>query len=663
MIGSRLSPTAARVAGVFAAVVLVFSTAPNTQAQGGLTLDASVAPNPCMAGDVIQYTVNVTGSTGAIASDPELPELDATTGLSYAGSVQTSRSMFFGGGEMRTALSYSVTIQTSKSGTFSIPPTVMFLNGQRYESKPVEIRVLEMPAVTNEEIPAEIRDLVVRPRIPNRPDLEEALTGALFVLPHVTTTSLYSGQQVSLAYFLCVDNDVLSQQGLGLAGDGMNVKVPATTQFLKDEIYPIPNQIRFQDRLFGSRRYSVAALYHVAVTPTRTGRLEVEPFALRVPLRGPRSAARVGPFNDPFFRDMYPPDAYADLRSPAIQIDVRPLPTQGQPAGFRGAVGQFTLTASVDQQQVAAGDDFVRLQVKIEGSGDAAAVTAPELPPLPAFEVLGDAKARATRTSRNDEILSTKVFEYLLRANEAGSLTIPPIELAVFDPYEARYETLRTQPISVTAQPGTGRPVRSQQVASVPGASNSAGIPADEPEEDEGAALRFIYTSGVRLQAPGLLQARGAEFAAAAGAPVLLLALGWLAGIVRRSRANGLRAERESARTPEVRLRERLAFLESEGGSMDPANFARGVRAVVLAYPGMGDPAVLVADEVLDELERTGRRELAARMREVIAACDAILYAGGAITAERRGELLALARHVADASPQQPEPVSEEDAA
>ena len=54
--------------------------------------------------------------------------------------------------------------------------------------------------------------------------------------------------------------------------------------------------------------------------------------------------------------------------SEALELAVRPLPDEGKPANFGGAVGRFVLTASIDRNRLAAGET-VTLVVQLAGSG------------------------------------------------------------------------------------------------------------------------------------------------------------------------------------------------------------------------------------------------------------------------------------------------------
>ena len=61
-----------------------------------------------------------------------------------------------------------------------------------------------------------------------------------------------------------------------------------------------------------------------------------------------------------------------------MTIEVRSLPMKGRPLGFQGAIGTFTSESRIDTNRVSMGDP-VRLVFEISGTGNFAAVPAPDI--------------------------------------------------------------------------------------------------------------------------------------------------------------------------------------------------------------------------------------------------------------------------------------------
>lgn len=128
------------------------------------------------------------------------------------------------------------------------------------------------------------------------------------------------------------------------------------------------------------------------------------------------------------------------LRGDPLALTVRDLPFEGQPIEFTGAVGRFTLDASVTPRH-ARPDETVALVLVIEGDGALDAFTPPRVAPRD-FAVRG-------ALDRIEGNRRTLTFE--LAPERAGVRTIAPIPFAYFDPGPpAGYRTLETPELSVT---------------------------------------------------------------------------------------------------------------------------------------------------------------------------------------------------------------------
>jgi len=132
-------------------------------------------------------------------------------------------------------------------------------------------------------------------------------------------------------------------------------------------------------------------------------------------------------------------------------VDVLPLPEEGRPASFTGAVGNFSVTASARPLKVAVGDP-ITLTVDItdlSGQGDMDAIQPPNLGPgamgadfrIPSAPLAGTVNG------------NTKTFTQTLRPTRTGVEAIPPIEFSWFDPVARDYRSAQTQPIAISVAP------------------------------------------------------------------------------------------------------------------------------------------------------------------------------------------------------------------
>lgn len=134
-------------------------------------------------------------------------------------------------------------------------------------------------------------------------------------------------------------------------------------------------------------------------------------------------------------------------------LKVLPLPTEGQPTSFTGAVGEdFEITAEVDRPSIRAGQTL-DLDVHVKGDGNLDLVPYPHLP-----EWAGVERHQAAGTSSTQfvgsKLESKKTYKYRLKIKEPGTYQLKDIGLAYFRPSEKRYEVLKVPAITVTVTPG-----------------------------------------------------------------------------------------------------------------------------------------------------------------------------------------------------------------
>jgi len=129
-------------------------------------------------------------------------------------------------------------------------------------------------------------------------------------------------------------------------------------------------------------------------------------------------------------------------------IEVKPVPTEGQPRYYRGAVGQFTIQAAAKPTEVTVGEP-ITLNLTISGNGRMEVVPPP---PLPEIEEL----ARDFKVP-NDPLTGTvqqdaKTFTQSIRAKTDQVKVIPPIPFSYFDPRAEKFVTVNTRPIPLSVK-------------------------------------------------------------------------------------------------------------------------------------------------------------------------------------------------------------------
>lgn len=603
-------------------------------------LNATIDPATAQTGDVVRYTLRVEYEKKA-PPQPLPPQFDPAWGFSQPGRPEVGQQTTMINAQVSHTVQYTWEFQVSKEGTYKIPGTGFDLNGNPYRSNSVTLTVTKSTAATL-NLPPELQGKVVAPQVRGNRELQKALTGVLFILPVVETTTPYNGQQVLVSYHLFVDEEGLRKLGaVGNPFGGMEVvQTPSFEQFLKEVVFDVPQRLNFKESIMGGKKYVGAAIYQVAVTPTKTGKLTAEPFALNISLalrQRTRPAARdpftIDPFNDPLFESFNPFGSQTQViaLSPRLEFDVKPLPAEGKPADFSGAVGRFQMATSVDKKQVTAEEDIVRVQVKVEGQGDATTVAPPQFPQVDGLTVLEEPKATTDRrTNEKGELVSSKVFDYAVRPTRAGKVQIPPVAVSAFNPQDASYYVAKSEPVELTVAAPKSKPVALVAPATQSSPAEAAAAqPAGEQPQQLNQDLNYIHVGSLAAVEPGALTGEGPLFVLLLLFPPAALAAAYVAGRRRAAYAanRGFYRDATAGAVARKHLKhaERLLKKDDRVGFFE--ELARGFRGFFANKFNM-EAAGLTIEEIEEKLRGRDVDEGTVRSaRSLLEQCDTARYA------------------------------------
>lgn len=208
--------------------------------------------------------------------------------------------------------------------------------------------------------------------------------------------------------------------------------------FWKSDIGPSTSY--FERR--ADRNYTVVQL-ETALYPTYPGEITIEPASVKLP--------------DTVFQNG------EVLLSDPIMVRVRPLPS-GAPDDFGGAVGDFSMQATLDRQSFRLGEPF-KLRLIVTGTGNVEQLPPPKLP-LPADWRIYPNPTNYRATVQNGIVVGEKTFEWLIAPAQPGSQMLPEITLHYFDPVNLAYRSASTAPVMLDVQPGPEAPSQSAVMSS-----------------------------------------------------------------------------------------------------------------------------------------------------------------------------------------------------
>ncbi len=389
------------------AFVLGFLLAGIAQAQSnGIT--ATVDRSSLSTDDTLTLTVTVSTDNSNLPQ-PDMPVMD---GFDIVNSGSSSQISMFNGAVSAQVI-YTFRLRPTKTGQLTIGAFTVTINGQTYSSDPIEVSVSQGTGQPQSGSSGSTQ---------SQPAPSSLNGQRVFVEAVVDNDSPYVGQQVTYSFRL--------YQAVSLNGRPQYVP-PEFTGFWHDQQ---PDQKQYRTQV-GGITYQVTQLQTV-LFPTSAGEVTIEPTTLIVP--------------GGFF------EADSRLQTDSITLTVKPLP-DGAPADFSGAVGQFTVDASLDSDTVQAGDP-VTLHVTVDGTGNISALPEPEWQAPDNWRSF-DPNSTTTTGMRGDKYGGSKVFDRLLIPNSGGNYTLPPVTLSYFDPEAGAYKQASSQPLAIAVSGDTSSDV------------------------------------------------------------------------------------------------------------------------------------------------------------------------------------------------------------
>ena len=529
------------------------------------------------SGETVRFNVTLEGEQPTEV--PKLPSLPLVQAIQYLGPRQMTQII---NGVSSFQVVFQFQLQTRGQGELTMPSLAVTTRGGAFQTPSVSCRV------TPKEAKGERVSLkLVTPR-------DECYVGE--TLPY--DLQLYSS----------VNLNQIAPPKMSFDGFVTGQEVPpSNTQTVRD-----------------GQAYIVLS-YRQTATPTKEGLLSLGPATQEYVLevnRGRRPRSLI----DDFF------GGGAELEkgiaeAPARQIRVKPLPVEGRPAGFSGAIGRFSVRTSVSRTNVAAGE-AITVKWSVYGRGSFNSVQSPQLSLSDGLKTYPGTNGFTSEDALG--LAGTKTFEsmVILESPSIKALTFEPYSF--FDPDTGRYSTVTPRPIAVSVRPesGTSAPTPTPPAVSVAPTSRFP----DRRDELMSLSLR----GGRRVPAE-LPWARQPLWLILAVLP--LLGLGSLEGWRRWQEIHQRRLQPTQASRMREAIRSHQAAMRAaaQGGRSEEFFAAldallRVRCAVILGLPSGDAVTAQVIDEAL--VPKGLKAESAETLRGLFAAVDAAKFSLAAESSE-----------------------------
>ena len=344
---------------------------------------------------------------------------------------------------------YSYYLLPTQKGTISIKQASIEYNGQVYKTTPIAVKV---------------SDAVEQPRDPN--DNSISINDALYLVADVSKANPYLNEPITVVYKLYFSHNI------GIT-NWRELDKPKYNNFWSQNIDI--KQLVAEEGMYNGERFRYVVLRKTVLYPQKSGKLEIEPLALDIDVELPTNRRNI------FGQVMLTKD-HKRVSAGSRVITVKPLPENGKPLDFGGAVGKFEFRVTPSRTVLKNGESM-ELDVSVSGNGNLKLFSLPK-PVVPsALEMYDPVHSETVNTplSGMNGIISDK---YTIIPQFKGSYTIKPMQFSYFDVGTEKYKTITSNEISVNVADG---PVAAGNAVS------NASLNSDKKTVSAGDQFKFIH--------------------------------------------------------------------------------------------------------------------------------------------------------------------------
>ncbi|MGB7786984.1 MAG: BatD family protein [Salinimicrobium sp.] len=344
-------------------------------------------------------------------------------------------------GKKSYSKTYSYFLAPKQRGKFSIGQAEITIEGNVYKTTPIDV---EVTAAVDQPTDGDNSEYVASEN--------------LHLVAEISNANPYLNEAITIVYKLYVSPRIN-------VTDWRQMDNPKFSDFWSQNIDM--QRLQVENGTYEGEPYRYVVLRKTVLYPQKTGKLDIEPLTLSVSVEVPGNRRDI--FGNRFYETVDKTVAAGNRT-----INVKPLPQEGKPEGFTGAVGEnLRLKVTTDKRNLRA-TESLEAKVEVSGRGNLKLF---DLPPLtvPAsmekYEPEYSENVNTSLSGMTGNISNT----YTLVPQSKGKYPIPAVSFSYFDLDSETYKTLTSDEILIdvdaapagavtTTTPGTNK----QPVAPLP---------------------------------------------------------------------------------------------------------------------------------------------------------------------------------------------------
>ena len=360
-------------------------------------------------------------------------------------SQSSNFSMVNGRMSQSSTMTFTYTVVPTTEGTLKVPAATIKADGKTVKSGTASIEVL--PASQQQSQQPSGGQQGGNPRQQRQQQSNtsggQIANNELYMTVTANRQKIYEQEAVMLTYKLYTLVNIQQISGEMPQIDGCHV------QELDREA-----QLTLKYERVNGRNYGTAVWKQYVVFPQKTGKIKIPSITFDTQVEVQNHS--MDPFDIFFGGGSLSQMVRKQIKTPTIEIEVLPLPTP-KPDNFSGAVGKFTVSATLTPEQVNA-NDAATLRLVVSGQGNMKLMKAPKIRFPQDFEVY-DPKENNKTTNTATGAKGNITYDYVVVPRHGGKFTIPPVEFCYFDPEKEQYNTVRTDSFHLAVAKAKGQPV------------------------------------------------------------------------------------------------------------------------------------------------------------------------------------------------------------
>jgi len=334
--------------------------------------------------------------------------------FTVVGGPNTSVSNYWSNGKRSFTKTYSYFLSPKKQGSFTVKQAQIEIDGQVYKTFPIIIKVTKA---------------IEKPKDPNDPAY--IASQKIHLVAEVSKTAPYLNESITVLYKLYVAPNIAAN----ILGDK---QTPQYEDFWNQNIEV--RAFRPQNAKFKGEDYRYVILKKVVLYPQKTGKLKLEPYVINLNIDVPTS--RYDIFGNRIVRKVQ-----QSITSSTRIVNVKPLPEEGKPADFKGAVGDFNFSVTASKSSLDAGESL-QAKVRVSGKGNLKLFELPKITVPSSLEVYEPEHKENVRTNlagMQGEILDV----YTIVPQYKGKYPLPEVSFSYFDPKAKTYKRLTSEQLVI----------------------------------------------------------------------------------------------------------------------------------------------------------------------------------------------------------------------